>query len=81
MHKVLKNLLLFVFVFCCFQVEAKKNNNDENEKSIVFDIPAQRADLSLISFAEQANMTLLFPFNKLKEKRANRLSGKHSIKE
>ncbi|MFT6734225.1 MAG: iron complex outermembrane receptor protein [Polaribacter sp.] len=81
MHKVLKNLLLFVFVFCCFQVEAKKNNNDENEKSIVFDIPAQRADLSLISFAEQANMTLLFPFNKLKEKQANRLSGKHSIKE
>jgi len=84
MHKVLKNLILFSFSFCfvfgASLVEAKGVKVNQNNKSIDFDIPAQRADLSLISFAEQANMTLLFPFDKLKERKANRLIGQYSIK-
>ncbi len=85
MHKVLKNLVLFsfgfCFIFCASLSEAKSLKATNNNKSIDFDIPAQRADLSLISFAEQANMTLLFPFDKLKARNANRLNGKYSIKE
>ncbi|MFB0998874.1 MAG: TonB-dependent receptor plug domain-containing protein, partial [Colwellia sp.] len=51
---------------------------DELEK-ITFNIPRQRADLSLIKFAEQADITLLFPLNKIANKQTNRLSGYYSV--
>ncbi|NQZ81540.1 MAG: TonB-dependent receptor [Colwellia sp.] len=50
----------------------------KNEK-ITFNIPRQRADLSLISFAEQADITLLFPFDKIAGKRTNRVTGKYTV--
>ena len=43
---------------------SEDSTKDELEK-ITFNIPRQRADLSLIKFAEQAVITLLFPFNKM----------------
>ena len=49
--------------------------------AISFDIPQQRADLSLIVFAEQADRTLLFPFDVAKEKTANGLFGAYSTEE
>jgi len=44
-----------------------------------FDVAKQRADLSLIAFAEQANITLLFPFDEMKKYQANQLLGRFSI--
>lgn len=50
---------------------------EKNDK-VTFNIPRQRADLSLISFAEQADITLLFPLDKIAGKQTNPVSGQHS---
>lgn len=46
---------------------------------ISFVIPQERADLSLTRFAEQANLTLIFPFDIVEKKTTNRLVGSYSI--
>lgn len=48
-------------------------------KIIQFDIPQQRADLSLTEFAEQADITLIFPFDDAAKITANKLIGRYSI--
>jgi iron complex outermembrane receptor protein len=48
-------------------------------KKYDFDIPRERADLALTAFAEQANLTLIFPYDKVKEIEAHKLSGHYSI--
>ena len=53
----------------------------ELSDKIVFDIPQQRADLSLTKFAEQADLTLLFSLEKVKDKTANQLIGIYSVQE
>ncbi|WP_299944155.1 TonB-dependent receptor [uncultured Microbulbifer sp.] len=50
-------------------------------EKIPFVIPQQRADLSLTEFAQQADLTLIFPFDIAQEKTANRLVGAYSIEE
>lgn len=54
---------------------------DKLDEVIYFDIPRQRADLALTAFAEQANLTLIFPYEKVSESTANRLVGEYSIEE
>jgi TonB-dependent receptor len=51
----------------------------EQLSDIAFHIPRQRADLSLISFAEQANITLLFPLDKISDQQTNPLLGLYSL--
>src|SRR3990167_467324 len=51
----------------------------EMPAEIAFNIPRQRADLSLISFAEQADITLLFPLEQMADKETNALRGRYSI--
>jgi hypothetical protein len=67
--------------FCLFVVYSLSTTGgvaaEKNDK-ITFNIPRQRADLSLISFAEQADITLLFPLNKIAGKQTNPVSGQHS---
>ncbi|WKD51245.1 TonB-dependent receptor domain-containing protein [Microbulbifer spongiae] len=50
-------------------------------EKIPFVILQQRADLSLIAFAEQADLTLIFPFDIVQEKTTNCLVGTYSIEE
>jgi iron complex outermembrane recepter protein len=52
---------------------------EESNEKVMFNIPRQRADLSLINFAEQADITLLFPLDKMEGKQTNPVSGQHSI--
>lgn len=52
---------------------------EESDDQVMFNIPRQRADLSLINFAEQADITLLFPLDKMEGKKTNPVSGRHSI--
>jgi len=47
----------------------------------VFDIPRQRADLALITFAEQADQTLLFSFDETNAKTANQVAGQYGVVE
>ena len=51
------------------------------DSPIFFDIPQQRADQALIQFAEQANLTLFFPFDEVRQKTANRLVGEYAKQE
>jgi iron complex outermembrane receptor protein len=44
-----------------------------------FDIQAQRADLALTMFAQQANTTLLFPFEQAQKETTNALNGTYAI--
>ena len=52
-----------------------------SESTISFDIPQQRADLALTQFAEQANLTLLFPFDGVRDRTANALTGEYTLDE
>ncbi|MCY4514158.1 MAG: TonB-dependent receptor [Candidatus Tectomicrobia bacterium] len=64
-----------MIVGLCVAVQAHAN------ATLIFDIPAQRADLALIAFAEQADRTLLFSFDETSNKTANRLSGQYEVVE
>lgn len=44
-----------------------------------FDIPRQRADISLTQFAEQADQTLIFPYDDVRTETANRLVGRYPV--
>jgi len=46
-----------------------------------FNIPQQRADLALTTLAEQTNLTLIFPYDKVSKITANSLVGEYSIEE
>ncbi len=48
---------------------------------ILFNIPQQRADLALTLFAEQVDLTLVFPYDQVKEKTANALKGRFSVEQ
>lgn len=59
----------------CFSANIFSKDNE----LYVFKIPSQRADISLIQFAEQVDLTLLFPQDSAFDKQANRLIGEFSI--
>ncbi len=46
-----------------------------------FNIPSQSVDTALTEFAEQADLTLVFPDQLVREKRANELIGRFSLQE
>ncbi len=62
-------------------IDYVQKNPDLLKGIINFNIPRQRADLSLIEFAEQANITLIFPFDSAVYVTTNALTGEHSIEE
>lgn len=64
-----------------FNSPAVLANAEVLSKKYDFDIPRERADLALTTFAEQANLTLIFPYDKVKEIEARRLSGHYSIED
>ncbi|MEM1261931.1 MAG: TonB-dependent receptor [Pseudomonadota bacterium] len=46
---------------------------------VQFDIPAQRADMALMAFAEQADLTLVFSVEEVRDKQANAVSGRFTL--
>ncbi|MBL8267983.1 TonB-dependent receptor [Steroidobacter sp.] len=50
-------------------------------KRIAFDISRQRADQALIEFAEQADVTFMFPFEVSQNRTANRVVGTYTVAE
>jgi iron complex outermembrane receptor protein len=53
----------------------------DGEKVARFQIPRQRADQALIAFAEQADVTFIFPVDKAREVMANEVIGEFTPKE
>jgi iron complex outermembrane receptor protein len=64
-------LIVFIIGFLSCEVLAQSKYN--------FDIPAQKADSALILFAQQANITLLFPLELAEKEISNALNGSYSI--
>ena len=53
--------------------------DDVDLKEIIhFNIPQQRADIALTQFAEQADLTLVFPYDEVRDRTANRTVGEYS---
>ena len=71
---LLCRLLLFLFLAVTAQ-------SAQADRKIHFNIPPQRADLSLTAFAKQARLTLIFPFDLVKTKTTNNLVGEYQIEE
>jgi iron complex outermembrane receptor protein len=55
------------------------NAEEAAPKEFDFDIPRQRADVSLTQFAEQADQTLIFPYDDVRTETANRLVGRYPV--
>ena len=64
-----------LWIFACSLVSLHCTANQRHQ----FDIEKQRADLALTLFAQQANTTLLFPFDLAEKEMANELKGEYSI--
>ena len=71
-----RNAVAVLAVLFCLH---SHNSFAVTDDTIPFNIPQQRADRALTQFAEQANLTLVFPFEQLKDKTANRLVGDYPI--
>ncbi|MEM8497675.1 MAG: TonB-dependent receptor, partial [Pseudomonadota bacterium] len=53
----------------------------DQEAKYLFDIPRLRADKALIQFAQQANVTVLFPYDEVKKRTARPLRGIYSVRQ
>lgn len=59
--------------------ELTSTKHNATAEVIRFNIPQQRADLSLTEFAKQANITLIFPYDKVREISTNALVGDYTL--
>lgn len=75
-----KALLWLAFVLWASAVSAV-TDGPTRDKVVHFNIPQQRADLALTQFAEQADLTLLFPSGSVEEYTANKLVGRYPVGE
>ena len=77
-------MTFFTGLFCrllLFLILAVIAQSAQADRKIHFNIPPQRADLSLTAFAKQARLTLIFPFDLVKAKTTNNLVGEFQIEE
>jgi outer membrane receptor protein involved in Fe transport len=68
----------FLLLFISTAIAANEVSVDE---LITFNVPEQRIDLALTQFAEQADITLLFPTEAMAELMSNELIGTYSVSE
>lgn len=58
------------------------NADDSVDNQVItFDIPSQSADSALTEFAEQADLTLVFPDEMVRDRTTNALIGEHSLED
>ena len=78
-QRVFLPVVAFVLMALCWTTSGSAEGLSDDKR--YFNIPQQRADLSLTQFAEQAGLTLLFKFNIAKRKTANNLTGHYTVNE
>ena len=66
-------LTLSITIFLSSSIILADGLDDKNKT--FFNIPQQRADQALMSFAEQANVTFIFSFDEAQKETANKLVG------
>lgn len=74
--KKIGSKILVLFLAIAF---INKAFSTENTKKLNFNIPKQWAFSSLISFAEQADITFMFPMDKIENIKTNAVVGKYRI--
>ncbi len=74
-------LLIAAFLSWTLMSTATMAAESTKQDLVDFDIPQQRADISLTQFAEQADMTLIFTFDLARDKTTNRLVGRYTPQE
>jgi len=72
---------LTIVAFSLQVFNVAKADDGIQDQLIQFDIPRQSADSALTRFAEQADLTLVFPFDETRKVMANRLVGKFRMGE
>lgn len=70
-------LLTFAVAFLALSRDGAAAERDVIE----FDIPVQRADIAITSFAQQAGLTVLFPFDIVSRRITNPLAGAYELRE
>jgi len=70
-------LLTFAVAFLALSRDIAAAERDVIE----FDIPVQRADIAITSFAQQAGLTVLFPFDIVSRRITNPLAGAYELRE
>jgi len=78
---VLKSLLIVNLILFLLSSSLVFANESIITERFHFTLPQQRADHSLTQVAEQANVTLIFPFDELKSKTANAIDGVYTVEE
>lgn len=75
---ILLRLFWLVIFAVCAPVYAQSSEVDEQ---FYFQIPRLSADKALIRFAQQAELTLLYPYAEVKKYKTRPLRGRYSVKE
>lgn len=70
-----------MFGLFCMVLHCNAHAEGSLDEVYDFDVPQKRGDLALIEFAEQANRTLMFPFDEARKVRANRVLGRYTVVE
>ena len=78
-NKAMLRLFAMLFTSVVFACAALPSTADE--QTFLFDIPRSSADVSLNAIAKQANVQVLFPFDKVKSIEANDLHGEYMLLE
>lgn len=73
-------IVRLVVILICWVLSSTASVASESDL-VRFDIPQQRADVSLTQFAEQAGITLIFAYDLARGKTTNRLVGSHEPRE
>ncbi|WP_160179322.1 TonB-dependent receptor [Paraglaciecola mesophila] len=76
--KIIEIVVSFIFSLIVFSNQAISAENDEK---LDFNIPKQTAFLSLIQFAEQADITFMFPVANIENVETNLVVGKYTSSE
>ena len=68
-------------VLIFLSISATGWTEEATDPRVKFDIPQQRADLALMEFAEQADLTLFIPHELVQDIEANALVGTYTLQD
>ena len=80
-HSRWANIVRLCVVWLVFASGAVAADDGIGSQTYTFDIPSQSADSALTEFAEQADLTLVFPDDLVRDRTANALIGEYSLEE
>jgi iron complex outermembrane receptor protein len=77
---LLVSLIYLLFLTCAAQATAvPKAPHQEAEEAIAFNIPRQRADAALTALGQQADLTVIYQYDLVKQYITNQLQGDYSL--